>query len=311
MRDEKRPVDRSIAAWAARQYGVIARWQLMLLGLGEKAIAYRVACGRLHVIHEGVYAVGHSRIGRSGRLMAAVLAFPAGAVLSHRTAAEVWGILRPTSGRPHVTSAHRFFHGKPDITLHRVRSLPIALTTEIDGLPVTTIERTLLDLASARDLHPLRRAWQEAQRRGLLDVRAVADLCDNSPGRRVRPLRALIAEATDAPDTREEFEHRFADFLRSHRDLPPAVHNVLIEGYLVDVYFPGTGLIIELDSREYHWHRREEDSERDADLAIAGYVTYRVTWRALTRRPDQTAEKIRRLLRTAPSPTPAARADGA
>jgi hypothetical protein len=243
--------------------------------------------------------------------MAAALAFPLGAVLSHRTAAEIWGILRLTASRPHVTSAHRSFHGKPDVILHRCRSLAPELTTEVDGLPVTTVPRTLLDLAGARDLHPLRRAWEESQRRGLLDVKAVADLCDNSPGRRVKPLRALIDEATDAPDTIEEFEARFADFLRDRPDLPQPIHNALIEGYVVDVHWPGTPLVVELDSREYHWHRRERDSERDAELYLAGYFTYRVTWRALTKRPDEVAETIRRLLRTAPSPTPAARADGA
>jgi very-short-patch-repair endonuclease len=304
-------VDSLVAEWAARQFGVIARWQLLELGLGVKAIAYRVAIGQLHVIHEGVYAVGHPRIGRDGRLMAAVLAFPLGAVLSHRTAAEVWGLLGPTSTRAHVTSGHRSFHGKPDLVLHRVRSLDPALTTEVDGIPVTTVARTLLDLAGARDLHPLRRAWEGAQRRSLLDVRAVADLCDNSPGRRIKPLRALIAEATDAPDTRSEFEDRFTDFLSDRPDIPKPVRNVLIHGYVADAHFPGTGLIVELDGEQWHWHRREQDSERDADLFLAGYFTYRVTWRALTRTPDEVAETLRRLLRTAQSPTRAARAGGA
>ncbi len=85
---------------------------------------------------------------------------------------------------------------------------------------MTTVERVLLDLAGARDLQPLRRAWEEAQRRGLLDVRKVAEIIENSPGRRTKPLRALLEEATDAPDTRSEFEDRFTDFLREHPDLP-------------------------------------------------------------------------------------------
>jgi hypothetical protein len=243
--------------------------------------------------------------------MAAVLAFPDGAVLSHRTAAEVWGMLRPTATRPQVTSAARTLHGRPGLVLHRSRSLPPDHTAEVDGLPVTTVPRTLLDLAGARDLQPLRRAWEGAQRRDLLDVKAVAELCDSSPGRRVKPLRALIEEAMDAPDTIEEFEARFADFLRERPDIPPAVHNVLLEGYMVDVHWPGTGLIVELDSKTFHWHTRERDAERDAELFLAGYVTYRVTWSALTRTPEAVAGKIRRLLRTTWSPTRAARADGA
>ncbi len=295
MGSEKRPVDLRIAQWAARQFGVIARRQLMALGLTEYAIDKRVARGVLHVVHQGVYAVGHPRIGRNGRLMAAALAFPAGAALSHDTSGEVWSMLPPTSRRPHVTSMHRSLHGKPDLILHRVRSLPIEHTTVVDGLPVTTVPRTLLDLAGAKDLRPLRRAWEGAQRQRLLDVNAVVALCDNSPGRRTKPLRALIEEATDAPDTLGEFEAVFADFLRDRPDLPPAVHNVVIAGYLVDAHFPGTRLVVELDSRLYHWHTREKDAERDADLMAAGYLPYSVTWRALTRTPERVAAKIKDL----------------
>jgi hypothetical protein len=127
----------------------------------------------------------------------------------------------------------------------------------------------------------------------------------------VKPLRALIAEATDAPDTIEEFEARFADEMRRHPDIPTPIYNGLVHGYMVDAHWPGTRLIVELDSKTFHWHTREEDAERDADLLLAGYVTYRVTWRALTRTPDEVAGRIRRLLRTAWSPTPAARADAA
>jgi hypothetical protein len=284
---------------------------MIALGLTRHGVDSRLRSGRLHPLHFGVYAVGHTCVTRAGRLRAATLAFPDGAALSHRTAAEIHGLLRHTSTRPNVSSPARTLHGRPGIVLHRCRSLAPELTTEIDGLPVTKIPRTLLDLAGARDLHPLRRAWQEAQRRELLDVRAIQEICDHSPGRRVKPLRALIDEATDAPDTKDELEARFADFLRAHPDLAPAVHNIVIEGYIVDVHFPGTNLIVELDGRGYHWHTRERDSERDADLLVAGYVTYRVTWRALTRKPEEVAERLRRLRRTASSPTRAARADGA
>jgi hypothetical protein len=170
-----------------------------------------VEIGRLHPLHRGVYAVGHSHVERRGRLRAATLAFPDGAVLSHRTAGEEWQILRPTSTRPNVTSDERTLHGRPGIVLHRVRSLDPALRTEVNGLPVTTVERVLLDLASLKDLTPLRRAWEGAQRERLLDVDKVIELVENSPGRRVKPLKALIEEALDAPDTIEEFEARFAD----------------------------------------------------------------------------------------------------
>lgn len=270
------------------------------MGLGVKAIDHRVVAGKLHVIHAGVYAVGHRHIGRSGRLMAAALAFGDDAALSHSTGGQVWGMLRPTGQLPHVTSAARSLVGRPGIILHRVRSLPPERTTVVDGLPVTTVERVLLDLASGRDLRLLRRAWEGAQRERLLDVRKVIEIVENSPGRRVKPLNALIAEATDAPATWSEFEARFADFLRERPDLPAAHHNVVIAGYVVDVHFPGTDLVIELDSRQYHWNTRVRDSERDADLQLAGYRTYHVTWHALTKTPDVVHDKIRRFLKAAP-----------
>jgi hypothetical protein len=299
MDERKRPrVDALIARIATRQFGVIAWRQLVALGLNRGAIEKRVLAGRLHRLHHGVYAVGHSHVERRGRLMAATLAFPDGAVLSHRTAAEEWCMLRRTSTRPNVTSDERTLHGRPGIVLHRVRKLAPELRTSVDGLPVATVERTLLDLADAKDLTPLRRAWEGAQRERLLDVDKVVELVANSPGRRVKPLKALIEEALDAPDTIEELEARFADFLRDRPDLPPAAHNVVIEGYTVDVHFPGTRLIIELDSERWHWNRREQDSERDADLHLAGYVVYRVTWKALTRTPEQVERKIRGFLET-------------
>src|SRR3954470_9193305 len=157
MDSQKRPVDIVIARVAARQFGTIARRQLIRIGLTEAAIDKRVWAGRLHVIHAGVYAVGHPHIERRGRLMAATLAFPDGAVLSHRTAAEEWSMLRRTSTRPNVTSDERTLHGRPGIVLHRSRKLAPELRTTIDGLPVTSVERTLLDLADAKDLTPLRR----------------------------------------------------------------------------------------------------------------------------------------------------------
>jgi hypothetical protein len=291
-------VDVLIARLAGRQFGVVAWWQLFALGLEPGAIAHRLRIGRLHRVHEGVYSVGHAHVERRGRQMAAAIAFGPGGSLSHRTGAEIFGTVRPTSARPHVTSAQRTLHGRPGIVLHRVRRLDPALVTEVDGLPVTTIERVLLDLAGGRDLRLLRRAWEGAERLRILDVDKVVWICANSPGRRTKPLKQLIAEAADAPDTRSEFEDLFTDFLRAYPDLPTPLRNVVIHGYQVDVHFPGTGLIVELDGEGWHWHRRAEDSERDADLALQRYTVYRVTWKALTQTPDQVAAKIRGLLET-------------
>jgi hypothetical protein len=116
------PGDRPLAAVAARQWGVISRSQLEALGLGRGAIAWRVREGRLHRLHAGVYAVGHKRVGREGRYLAAVLACGPGAALSHRAAAAWWGLLASDATRVDV-SASRGRHGGPGIRLHRPRSL--------------------------------------------------------------------------------------------------------------------------------------------------------------------------------------------
>ena len=159
------------------------------------------------------------------------------------------------------------------------------------------------------DYDQLKRAFQAAQRLQLLDVNALRPYLEQ-PRKGIAKLRALVAQATDAPDTKGEFEDRFADLIEREGIKRPA-YNVLIEGFLVDAAWIEQKLIVELDSREYHWYRREEDANRDAELLIRDWRTYRVTWRALTTEPETVAGRLRRLLRTAPSPTRAARAGGA
>jgi very-short-patch-repair endonuclease len=180
----------------------------------------------------------------------------------------------------------------------------------VDGIPVTTVPRLLADLAAMLDKQQLKRVWQEAQRVHRFDVNAVKPFL-HEPRKGIGNLTALVEEAEDAPDTRSEFEHRFHDFLSERPDIPKAAYNVALHGYVVDAAWLSQGLIVELDSRGFHWHRAEEDFDRDAELLTYGYRTYHVTWRALTREPEKLAGRLRRLLKTTPSPTPAARADGA
>ena len=302
-----RPLDALIAAIAGKQYGVIALWQLVELGITESGVRKRVATGRLHRIHRGVYAVGHPLLSKRGWWMAGILACGPGAVLSHTSAGELHGIAK---GRGiHVASPTRSRHGIPKLTLHQPRGLAPDEVTVIDGIPVTSVTRTLVDLAAILDYDQLKRAWQAAQRLHLLDVDAVKPYLDQ-PRRGIRNLRALVDNAIDAPDTKGEFEARFDDLIVEEGITRPA-YNVLIEGFLVDAVWIDEKLIVELDSREYHWYRVEEDAERRAELMLGDWRVYNVTWRALTKTPETVAARIRRLLRTAPSPTPAARADAA
>jgi hypothetical protein len=183
--------------------------------------------------------------------------------------------------------------------------LPEHVTT-VDGIPVTTVPRVLADLAGTLDKQQLKRVWQEAQRQGLLDVNAVKPLA-RQPRRGIAKLNALIDDAEDVPDTKSEFEHRFHDFITERPDIPRPAYNVALHGYVVDAAWLNRGLVVELDSRGFHWHRTEEDTDRAADLLTHDYRTYHLTWKALTRTPETVAARLRILL-AAPSDRAAASA---
>lgn len=265
--------DELIARLAARQHGVVARRQLVALGLGARAIDRRIARGRLHPLHRGVYAVGHRVVSQRGRWMAAVLATGEGAVLSHRSAAALWDI-RPSEGRIELTApwARRARQG---LLLHRA-VLPADEVTTHEGIPTTTPARTLLDLAAVVDGHALQRALNEAEVRRLSGPHAL--LIRHPTKRGTAALRALAPQ----PHTRSDLEARFATFL-SDRRFPTPLTNTLIEGIEVDAAWPDRRLIVELDSYEFHRTRQafENDRRRDRRLTAAGWRVMRVTWRDL------------------------------
>jgi predicted transcriptional regulator of viral defense system len=154
-----RGLDREIARLAARQHGVVERGQLAAVGLGRGAIAHRIAEGRLHRIHRGVYAVGHPILTANGHRMAAVLACGPGAALSHASAAALWGI-RPT-GATRIDVTVRGAGGRakrPRISVHRATGLQADEVTMHQAIRVTTPTRTLLDLASSLPRRALERA---------------------------------------------------------------------------------------------------------------------------------------------------------
>lgn len=294
MRARKTPPDREIAALARRQHGVVSHCQLVGLGLGKKAIQYRLAAGRLHRVHTGVYAVGYSRLTQRGWWMAAVLACGDEAVLSHWDAAALWD-LRPTSRKArHVTVPGRTRRSRDGIVVHSVRRLHPEDRTVRDGIPVTSVPRTLLDLAELLPTSGLERAWEQAERLRLLDVRAVEKLLARSNGRRgQRPLRAVLDEALEPPPTRSDFERDFLDLCKRFEIPCPAV-NAIVEGHEVDMLWRKQKLIVELDSFGHHGTRAafERDRERDAVLQLAGYRILRVTYRRLRREPKAVAEAV-------------------
>jgi len=295
--DQDSPGDREVAEIAGRQHGVVAFWQLAGIGMGRGAIDHRVRCGRLHRVHKGVYAAGHSNLSREGRWMAAVLACGPGALLSHRSAARLWSILRIS---PYLTDVTTFRPrvGHDGVALHRSRRIHAEDRSVKDGIPVTSIARTLLDLAEVVPKRVLARAVEEAERLELFDRRAIDRLIGRSRGRRgLRALTAVLREYRPPPFTRSEAERRFIE-LCAQAGLPRPAANLWIGEHEVDMSWPDSRLVVELDAHRTHGTRAafERDRRRDAALQLAGYRVLRVTDRRLHEEPDEVMRTVGALL---------------
>jgi hypothetical protein len=247
-------VDRAIALLAEDQHGVAARAQLRALGLTEKAIAHRLRTGRLLHRYRGVYAVGHGRLSRRGRFMAAVLAAGPGAVLSHRSAAELWDMRDQSAGRIEVTAPRRRRLG-PAVALHR-RALPADETTSLDAIPVTTVSRTIADLAEVVPKSHCERAMARADGRRLTDRLSVADIAARHPRQRgMGTITALLAADGGPAPTRSELEARFLDVI-DEAGLPRPRSGVHLQAggraRECDAVWAHQRLVVELDGRRFH-----------------------------------------------------------
>jgi very-short-patch-repair endonuclease len=272
--------DAAIARVAARQHGVITRRQLLAVGLFPSGVSDRVKAGRLHRIHRGVYAVGHYRLSNEGRWIAAVLACGEDAVLSHRSAAQLWRMLPAWRGTDtendqtiHVTVTGEGRH-RPGVRVHRTSTLSPDDTTIRHSIPVTNPARTLEDL---RRTCP-RQVFASALRQAEFLALPIRD--------RWRPDR-----------TRSELERRFLTLLRRHR-LPKPEVNVRAGGFVVDFLWRGEHLISELDGWATHRTRSafEADRSRDNQLRVLGFQVVRFTWRQVSEESAEVAGTIRSLL---------------
>ena len=207
--------------------------------------------------------------------------------------------MRPSSGRPHVTVPRRHGLSRPGIVIHSVRTLDPRDYMEEEGIPVTTVARTLLDLAEVLPLRQLHRAYEAAERLRVLDLRAVADVFRRSHGRHgLRRLRALLEECRlPEPATRSDLEARFLD-LCHEAGLPRPAVNALVAGFEVDAVWPAERLIVELDGHEFHHTRAafERDRARDTALQLAGYRVIRLTYARLISEPEEVTGAMRTLL---------------
>jgi very-short-patch-repair endonuclease len=291
--------DRVLAAIAAQQHGVLTLAQLSDAGLGRGAIQRQIQTKRLQRLWRGVYTFGHREVRPDGRLLGALFACGRDTVLSHRTAANRWGLLTTVQTKIDVTvPRHQGRTGPPGIRLHCVRRLDPRDVTTHHGIPITTVARTLVDLNAVVPDRRLERALEQAYIRRLLPKGAIEDALERANGRRTRALRRLIAaESRTATVTRSELEERFLGLLRS-AELPDPEINAWLCGYEVDFLWRAQRRVIEVDGHAYHSTRQAvtRDRRKDNDLETAGYGVTRFTADQILHDPEDTQARTRRVL---------------
>ena len=297
-------IEHAINAKAGRQHGVVALEQLIEIGLSASAVRSRVATGRLHRVHRGVFVVDPAPLTGKGRWMAAVLACGDGAVLSHRSAAALWGLRADNRAVIDVTVPRRGGRERRGIDVHHSSTLIEPDTTDVDGIPCTSLARTPLDLAEVVDRRGVERAIDRAEMLRLFDMRAVDDVLARASGRRgASLLRSVLAEHhAGSTLTESEIEELLLAICRT-AGLPSPEVNAWVAlddggGFRPDVLWREQRLIVETDGRDVHSTRQafERDRKRDQRLMLAGWRVVRFTWRQITREPRRVAEMLRALL---------------
>jgi Transcriptional regulator, AbiEi antitoxin/Protein of unknown function (DUF559) len=301
FRDEP-PREVAIARLAERQHGVVALPQLQFLGLSRSAVAKRAREGRLTRLHRGVYAVGHGRLTQRGRWMAAVLAYGPNARLSYRSSAALHGIRADNRPKIDVTLPSRSARPRPGIDVHRSTTLDPADLTTIDGIPCTSLARTLLDLAEVVDESAVEKAVNQAEVLRKFDLRAVNAVLSSAAGRRGAVVLKRVLANYDGPTlTDRELEERFLALCRRASVPRPEVNGwiSLDDGiaYKVDFLWRAERLGVETDGWGSHGTRQafENDRRRDRRLSLAGWTVVRFTWRDVEQGPAEVTDTLARL----------------
>lgn len=285
MREQSAARDAVVGRIAARQHGVVATTQLRRAGISQDAIERGIRSGRLHVVHRGVYAVGHLALSREAVWMAAVLACCGrdglegrDSFLSHRSAAALWNILPPRVGPIDVAivgEAGR--RPRRGIRIHRPRTLEVEMTKWHSGIPLTSPARTIADLRRI------------ASRRGgasRAEIRRAT--------RQAAVLGLDLGAASRREPTRSELEHLFLQLCATHR-LPTPEVNVDLGGLEVDFLWRQQRLVVETDGFRFHRGNDafEEDRRRSLRLRALGLEVVRLSYRQVTEDALEVADTLR------------------
>lgn len=299
-------VAHAIAVLASRQHGVVSRRQLRELGLSDSSITDWVEAGHLHPLFRSTFAVGHGAIGRKAQMLAAVLACPDGAVVSHGSAAELIGFWDKRLPVVHVIPPDWSGRKIDGIRWHRVR-LPDEDETELrDGVPCTTASRTLVDMAGSTGWSSMRRLVEQAAVLRLLDLDEIDRILGLGRRRGASRLRAILAPWRQTrerqPLLRSRLEARLLPRLIED-GLPTPRCNVKLRldgrQLEIDLLWEKQRLAIETDGEETHGTKAafQRDRWRDQLLVAAGYRTARVTWQQVRDEPASVVDRIARMLK--------------
>lgn len=293
-----RAVDDRIRGLATRQHGVVSRSQLLNVGISSGAIGRRLESGALRCTHLGVYTVGPVESPGTAP-MAAVLAGGPAAVLSHTNALHLWRMSEAGQRRPiHVTVPGSGRGRRAGIRFHRVARLEDDERDAIDGIPVTSPARTLVDVAAMLGSKELEHAVATAERKGLLTRAELSKLPQRYRRRRgMSVLRILFQQDAGPAFVRSEAERQCLRMLAA-AGLPRPHANVPVGPYELDLFWPDEGIAIEIDGRSYHSRpaRFEGDRRKDRWLRARGIQVVRLTWNQITRHPMPTAVEVGQIL---------------
>ena len=294
------------------QHGVVARWQMQRAGLSDDVIDGEIARARLHRVFRGVYAYGNPKVGTRGRLRAATLACGDGAVVSHRSAAALMGLVDRGPTAIDVIAPGSRGRRIPGIHPHNVRRPLVDEVGTFDGIPCTSPARTFVDMAGTVGVRTLRSGFERAAASGLLDLDGIELVLERGPRRGAGVLRGLIAEWRPAVAVARQgrlkspLEAKVLPIvLRGGVPAPRANAPVrLANGKTIEVDFlwAEQRFVVEADSRSFHGTEAafERDRWRDRELMRVGYATLRVTHQAAEHEATAIAETIRRRLAVVP-----------
>lgn len=276
------------------QHGVVAKRQLTALGATRWWLEKRLERGTLLEVHRHVYAVGHRREDAHARWMAAVLAGGPGALLSHLDAGVLYRLLKPHGGPVHVLQPGPHRRPLDGIVLHRCRELDRADRGTKDGIPVTLLPRTCIDLADVLEPAPFAAAVERVPH---LDVRAFTRALDRHPGRRGTGSLRRLLRAYD-PRARSWLERTFMRLVAEHGLPAPLLNARHATGNEHDCHWPDRGLVIELDGAQWHRTRAQqsEDARRAREVGKRGERLFRFSFEQVTLDPEGTMRDLAALL---------------